>query len=157
VGHPGTARQCLISPCNSLLRRSKGKVASRFAVAHISRVSIADLAEIAQKNLPADWKAPSSIRSSAARSGLISSALHAGCGLVGLVSNRRGRPYPAGRSKDWVKIKSIVRRSGAAPFTEMRTAPADRLKCPLPLVDSERWSANVSAVAGLNGSWSEAR
>jgi bifunctional non-homologous end joining protein LigD len=27
-------------------------------------------------------------------------------GLEGLVSKRRDRPYPAGRSKHWVKIKN---------------------------------------------------
>jgi ATP-dependent DNA ligase len=32
--------------------------------------------------------------------------MHASFGLEGLVSKRRDRPYQAGRSKHWVKVKN---------------------------------------------------
>ena len=51
-------------------------------------------------------KASSSTRSSAARSVLISSVPRANMGLEGLVSKRRDRPYQAGRSKHWIKVKN---------------------------------------------------
>jgi bifunctional non-homologous end joining protein LigD len=37
----------------------------------------------------------------------------AGCdiGLEGLVSKRNGRPYRAGRSPDWVKVKNRIHRA----------------------------------------------
>jgi bifunctional non-homologous end joining protein LigD len=46
------------------------------------------------------------IRSSAARSAPICFAPPTGWVLEGLVSKRRDRPYQAGRSKHWVKIKN---------------------------------------------------
>jgi ATP-dependent DNA ligase len=33
--------------------------------------------------------------------------MHASFGLEGLVSKRRDRPYQPGRSKHWIKVKSL--------------------------------------------------
>jgi ATP-dependent DNA ligase len=54
----------------------------------------------------ADPKASLSISSSAGRLALTYSAPPVGLCLEGLMSKRRDRPYRAGRSKHWVKVKN---------------------------------------------------
>ena len=44
-------------------------------------------------------------------------------GLEGIVSKRSDRPYPAGRSKDWIKVKN---RSHSAMKRELRSRCASR-------------------------------
>jgi ATP-dependent DNA ligase len=48
----------------------------------------------------------SPIRNGAVASAVPSAALACDMGLEGLASKRRDRPYQAGRSKHWVKVKN---------------------------------------------------